>query len=248
MAAFTGIEGSPEAGNSAGGCPKRSPDARRLATTWILDHPSVLALWLGVVGLSLAWLEIDLRARNAAIPRLMRWVWRATVLYSGALGLLVYAFSGRRQIARDTLWRRGWRSVAHCYAGCGAGEVVGVFVAAGLLGLGNLAISAVSFGLAYVAGFALTVGPLVEEGIPLRRAARDAFFAETISITVMEVTAITVGLLLGVSAGLAAPRFWMALYVSLTAGLLAAYPVNVLLIHLGVKEGMHDPRHMPSGA
>lgn len=40
---------------------------------------------------------------------------------------------------------------------------------------------------------------------PIVRAARDAFLAETISITVMEVTAIVAGLLLGVNAGLAAP-------------------------------------------
>ena len=32
--------------------------------------------------------------------------------------------------------------------------------------------------------------------------------------------------------------------VSLSLGLLAAWPVNVLLIRFGVKEGMHDPREM----
>ena len=36
--------------------------------------------------------------------------------------------------------------------------------------------------------------------------------------------------------------FWSSLIVSLTAGLVAAYPVNVLLIRFGVKEGMMDPR------
>lgn len=37
-------------------------------------------------------------------------------------------------------------------------------------------------------------------------------------------------------------RFWSSLLISLTCGLVAAYPVNVLLIHYGVKEGMMDPR------
>ena len=27
-------------------------------------------------------------------------------------------------------------------------------------------------------------------------------------------------------------------------GLLAAYPVNLLLIHFGIKEGMHSPKEM----
>ena len=37
-------------------------------------------------------------------------------------------------------------------------------------------------------------------------------------------------------------RFWTSMALSLTIGLMAAYPVNVLLIKWGVKEGMHDPR------
>ena len=36
--------------------------------------------------------------------------------------------------------------------------------------------------------------------------------------------------------------------VSLTAGLIAAYPVEVLLVRFGVKEGMHDPREMAAYA
>jgi hypothetical protein len=38
--------------------------------------------------------------------------------------------------------------------------------------------------------------------------------------------------------------FWTALLLSLTAGLLAAYPVNALLIRFGIKEGMMNPRMM----
>jgi hypothetical protein len=44
------------------------------------------------------------------------------------------------------------------------------------------------------------------------------------------------------------PIFWSSLVVSLTAGLAAAYPVNVLLIRFGVKEGMHSPREMATHA
>jgi hypothetical protein len=40
--------------------------------------------------------------------------------------------------------------------------------------------------------------------------------------------------------------FWSALVFSLSMGLIAAYPVNVLLIKWGVKEGMANPASMAS--
>jgi hypothetical protein len=75
------------------------------------------------------------------------------------------------------------------------------------------------------------------------RAIRDAVISETPSIFVMEVVAIGVDLWLAGEAGPAQALFWSSLVVSLTCGLIAAYPVNVLLIHYGIKEGMMDPRN-----
>jgi hypothetical protein len=172
----------------------------------------------------------------------MKWVWLLTVLYSGPLGLAGYYWSGRRQISRDSLWRRAFRSVAHCYSGCGAGEVAGVMIAVGLLGIAGWGMAALTFALAYVAGFAMTAGPLMQEGVPWGQALWDAFYSETASITVMEVTAIGVDMWLAGSAGIGEPLFWTSLVVSLSAGLIAAYPVNIALIRMGVKSGMHDPR------
>ena len=165
-------------------------------------------------------------------------------MYSGPLGLCGYYYSGRKQIARDSLWRRGFRSVAHCYSGCGAGEIVGVIITVGLLSLGNWWVAGVTFALAYVAGYALTVGPLMEEGVGLKDAMRDAFYSETASITVMEIVAIGTDLWLSQGATMGQALFWSSLVFSLSMGLIAAYPVNVLLIRLGVKEGMHSPREM----
>lgn len=44
-------------------------------------------------------------------------------------------------------------------------------------------------------------------------------------------------------AGMSEPLFWSSLVFSLSVGLVAAYPVNVLLIHLGINKGMHNPKH-----
>jgi hypothetical protein len=76
------------------------------------------ALALASVGV----LRYDIRAHNDDAPGLVQFVWPLTVAYSGPLGRAVYALAGRQQIARDSVWQRGARSVAHCYSGCGAGE------------------------------------------------------------------------------------------------------------------------------
>lgn len=203
---------------------------------------TILALWAVAAAASVAALLRDLRRHNPEIHGLMRWVWILTVLYSGPLGLAGYFWSGRKQIPRDDLARRAFRSVAHCYSGCGLGEIGGLLLAVGLLGLSTIATALVTFAVAYLAGFALTIGPLMQDGEPFRQALSDTLWSETASIGVMEVTAIAVDLWLAGSAGIGSALFWGALAVSLTVGLAAAYPVNVLLIRFGVKEGMHSPK------
>jgi len=208
-----------------------------------LSGSEFLIGWAILMVPSLALVIRDIRTNNAHLMPLMKVVWALTVLYSGPLGLAVYWLTGRKEISRDTIWRRAWRSVSHCYSGCGMGEIVGVFIAAGLFSLGNLWVAGITFALAYVAGYALTVGPLMEDGVSFETAMRDAFLAETPSITVMEIVAVGTDLLLASGAHMSEPIFWSGLIFSLTLGLFAAYPVNVALIHFGVKEGMMDPRN-----
>lgn len=207
-----------------------------------LDHPQVLVGWLGVACACTAVVLRDLRRHNPQLAPLMKWVWGLTVLYSGPLGLAVYFWAGRKQISRDSLPRRGLRSTAHCYAGCGLGEGVGLVIAVGILSLGGKWVMAATFLCAYSAGLLFTVGPLVQDGMAVGPAFRDGVITETGSIVAMETVAIGVDRSLARDAGLGNPLFWTSLAVSLTAGFLAAYPVNLLLIRFGVKRGMHDPR------
>lgn len=207
-----------------------------------LSNPVVLAAWMAAMAASLFVVIRDLRVNNAHLMGLMKVVWVLTAAYSGPLGLAVYWFSGRSAIPADGPARRGFRSVAHCFSGCGMGEIVGVALAAGVLGLGSWPTAIMTFLLAYVFGFALTVGPMVQNGVSLGQALRDAAIAETPSITVMEVVAISVSLAIAQGAGMHETLFWTSLIVSLSCGLIAAWPVNVALIRFGVKEGMMDPR------
>lgn len=211
----------------------------------VLSDHRVLLVWSGLVVASLLVVVYDLRTNNRALPSLMRGVWTLTVIYSGPLGLAVYWYAGRTQMERDSLWKRGLRSVAHCYSGCGAGEITGIVLLAGVLAVSStLLTAAVTFSLAYVFGFALTVGPLMQDGVPLPEAVRDAFYSETPSITVMEVVAIGTDVWLAGDAHVGEPLFWSALAFSLSIGLFAAYPVNLALIAAGVKEGMGNPAEM----
>lgn len=208
----------------------------------VLDSPVFLVAWIAQAAVALGLLIRDLAGPNAGTKGLMRWVWILSVAYSGLIGLWIYWSSGRPLIPDDADWRRGARSTAHCYSGCGMGEIIGVILAVGILGLPDGPTAAITFTFAYLFGLALTIGPLMQEGIGLPTATKDAIISETASIVVMEAVAIGVDLYLAGEAGLGDIRFWSALIVSLSIGFFAAWPVNILLIRLSVKEGMHDPR------
>lgn len=210
-----------------------------------LSHPATLIVWLALSLICFAVVVWDLRQNNAELGSLMKYVWGLTVLYSGPLGLAIYFFSGREQISHDSLWRKGWRSVGHCYSGCGAGEIVGVLLTSGILAVtSNVVVALVTFAFAYLFGMILTVGPLMQDGTDFNDAFTDALYSETASIVFMEAVAITVDLWVARQARIHDVLFWTSLLFSLTMGLLAAYPVNVLLIKCGIKEGMMNPRQM----
>jgi hypothetical protein len=208
----------------------------------LLSNGWLLVLWVPLALACTGILLRDLQRSNAHLGSLMKVVWVMTVLYSGPLGLLIYYYAGRGQIRRDSLWRKGFRSVAHCYSGCGAGEITGVILAAGLLSLGNTGVSLLTFGLAYLFGYAMTFGPLIQAGTPVKQALVDTLYSDTATIAVMEITAIGLDRWLAATATLGDVLFWTSLVFSLTVGLIAAYPVNVLLVRLGIKGGMADPR------
>ena len=118
-------------------------------------------------------------------------------------------------------------------------------VIAGALSISNTLVQTVgTFALAYVFGYALTMGPLMQEGESFRTAFSDAFYSETPSITVMEIAAVGTDLLLAGSAKFGEPLFWGSLVFSLSVGFLFAYPVNTALVRFGVKEGMMNPKEM----
>lgn len=210
-----------------------------------LDTWSITLIWGLTSFFSVLYVLFDLKIHNNELGSLMKVVWILTVLYSSVRGLSIYFFAGRKQIKTDSLARKAFRSVSHCYSGYGAGEIIGVIIVTVLLSIqNNWVISLVTFILAFAIGFAFTMGPLIQEGESFGQALKDTLYSETASITVMELVAISVDILFSRQATVTDPLFWNSLLISLTIGLIAAYPVNIFLIKKGIKEGMHNPKEM----
>lgn len=132
------------------------------------------------------------------------------------------------------LTRQAVSATAHCLTGCAIGEVLGMVIGTAL-GWGDLPTIALAVVLAFFFGYAMTVGPVVRAGVPLRRAVRVALIADTLSITVMEVldNAFMVAVPGAMEAGLGDLLFWASLTVALLVAFVATVPVNRWLIARG---------------
>ena len=118
-------------------------------------------------------------------------------------------------------------------------------VVATALGWGNTASIAISVVLAFLFGYALTLGPILRAGIELRRAPRLTFASDTLSITTMEIVDNAFILIVpgAIAAGLADSLFWWSLMSSSLIAFIVAVPVNRWLIARGrghaVVHGLH---------
>lgn len=124
----------------------------------------------------------------------------------------------------------------HCLLGCGIGEVAGVIIGTAL-GLSILPTMVLAITLGFVFGFVLGLRPLLRAGYDLSRAFRQVLIAETLSIVVMEATQVAVQIYTpGVmEAGLGSWIFWLGMGLALTAGYVAAFPVNYILVGKGIR-------------
>src|SRR5688500_6246633 len=88
--------------------------------------------------------------------------------------------------AEQSLNRTAFQATVHCLTGCGIGEVLGLVLATAW-GWDDVPSIALAVVLAFVFGYALTVGPLLRGGLGFRPALRLALIGDTISIGVMEI-------------------------------------------------------------
>jgi len=122
----------------------------------------------------------------------------------------------------------------HCLTGCAIGEVLGMVIGTAL-GWSDLQTIALAVVLAFLFGYALTLGPLLRSGLALSAALPVTLAADTLSITVMEVVDNAVMLLVpgAMEAGLDSLLFWGALAFALAVAFVVTLPVNRWLIGRG---------------
>jgi hypothetical protein len=140
--------------------------------------------------------------------------------------------------------RTAWAATLHCLTGCAIGEVLGMVLGTHW-GWGPWGTIALSVGLAFAFGYALTMLPLLRARLPLRKAAGLALAADTASIAVMEIVDNLVMLVVpgAMQAGLASPLFWGSLVFSLAVAAVAAFPVNRWLISRGMGHAVVHAHH-----
>jgi Domain of unknown function (DUF4396) len=122
----------------------------------------------------------------------------------------------------------------HCLTGCAAGEIAGLVLAT-WWGWDTLPAIGLAIGLAFVFAYALTMRSLVGAGLPVGRALRIAFAADTLSIVAMEAVdnAVILAIPNAMTAGLTDVLFWGSLALSLGIAWVVAFPVNRWLLSRG---------------
>jgi len=146
--------------------------------------------------------------------------------------------------APASLNRIAFSATLHCLSGCAVGEVAGMIIGTAL-GWSNLETIALAVGLAFVAGFAFTMIPLLRNGYALGDAARLALAADTASITIMEIVdnAVMLAIPGAMDAPLDSPLFWGSLAFALVVAGFAAFPVNRWLIRRGQGHALVHAHH-----
>ena len=128
--------------------------------------------------------------------------------------------------SHESLNRSAVRATLHCLTGCAIGEVLGMVIATAL-GWGNTASITISVVLAFFFGYALTLGPILRAGVPVRRAAGLTVASDTVDNAFI---LIVPG---AIAAGLSESLFWWSLFLSLVIAFVVTVPVNRWLIARG---------------
>jgi len=141
-------------------------------------------------------------------------------------------------------WSQAVRATLHCLTGCAIGEVLGLAIGTAL-GLTTGATVVLAVVLAFGFGYALTLVPVLRSGVALKAALAVTLAADTVSITVMELTdnAVVLAVPGAMDAGLTSALFWGSLVLSLSVAFVLTVPVNRWLMARGrghaVVHGIH---------
>ncbi len=216
-----------------------------------------LILWYILTAGSLLFVIYDLYTNTPTVG-VMRLAWILVILYTGPIGLFIYLVSCRQPLEGTheqfikPQWKQGVGSLMHCMSG----DATGIIIAAIIVyhfGLPN----GIDLIIEYIAGFisgllifqALFMMPMY--GNNYFRAVVKTFFPEFVSMNMLMTGMFPVMVLLmhfvpnGDNPWTL--TFWGIMSLSIIAGGITAYPINLWMVSRGVKHGMLTPGAQMSG-
>ncbi len=124
----------------------------------------------------------------------------------------------------------------HCLMGCGLGEIFGMLIAM-YLGLAVVPAIALAVTLGFIFGLILGMRPLLKHGYSFGNAFKQVLIVEGFSILFMETAEVLVEIYTPgfMQADLLAPILWVGMILALTAGFIAAWPVNFIMVKKGYR-------------
>jgi FtsP/CotA-like multicopper oxidase with cupredoxin domain len=192
--------------------------------------------------------------RNNPEPVVMKWGFILVTLYMGPLGLLLYVLAdkeprpGEHEKFTAPLWKQGVGSTIHCVAGDATGIIAAAVITASLglpmwLDLIVEYISGFSFGLLIFQSLFMKsmMGGTYRDNV------RKTFPPEFISMNFMMagMAPVMSFLMMGRDMRAMEPTellFWGVMSLGVTAGFVAAYPVNVWMVKRALKHGLMTDR------
>ncbi|MGW6458424.1 DUF4396 domain-containing protein [Streptomyces sp. NPDC055078] len=131
-------------------------------------------------------------------------------------------------------WGMAAKATLHCLIGCAIGEVLGMVIGTAL-GWHNVPTMALAIFLAFIFGYSFTMITILKAGLAFKAAVKVALAADTLSITVMEITDNSVLALWpgAMHAGVSDGLFWYALAIAFAVAFVITTPVNKWLIGRG---------------
>lgn len=210
----------------------------------------LLGLWFVTVAVATAYVAWD-AARNNPEMTVMKVGWVLVTLYTGLVGMALYILScketapGEHEKFVAPLWKQGIGSLTHCLAGDATGIILAAAVTDTLgfpMWLDTIAEYAFGFAFGLLIFQALFMKSMLGGSYPT--AVRRAFLPEWVSMNfVMAGMVPTMVILMSrdmTPGAMSATslRFWGVMSLATLVGGITAYPINVWLVAVGLKEGM----------
>ncbi len=214
----------------------------------VLD--GVMLLWFTLTAMSVLFVAIDIW--NTPESVVLKWGFVLLTAYTGPFGAFLYVFGCREPLPGlheryvSSTWRQVLGSTMHCVAGDGLGILVGAAIGSALAfsQLGDITFEyLLGFGFGWTVFQALFMKAMAGT---YRRSLRATFIPELLSMNVLMAAMVLVRTLLvreiAGAGDSTTPEFWWVISMALSAGFVAAYPINWWLVTRSLKHGMTTVR------